>query len=86
MFYKINMLDGVMTNFLTKLNENCGPLKEQVQTINLFGMFFMIIGLICTTVLACVIGYMWNFGASAALLALYFVILLCVLRRNNQKT
>ena len=86
MFYRVNMLDGVMEEFLGKLNSNCGPLREQVLTIDLLSMWFMIIGLVSVTILATVIGYMWSFGYSAGLLFIFILVLLYFLRRNQAKT
>lgn len=55
-------------------------------TIDLLSMWFMIIGLISVTILATIVGYMWNFLFSAGLLIFFILVLLYFLRRNQAKT
>ena len=44
MFYKNNMLDGPLQNFLDKLNFHCEPLKDQINSLDRVSLLFLLIG------------------------------------------
>lgn len=47
-FYKMNMLEGVLEDFLSKLNKHLEPLKDQIQNLDRFSLLFLIIGFLAT--------------------------------------
>jgi hypothetical protein len=47
-FYKMNMLEGVLEDFLSKLNKQLEPLKDQIQNLDRFSLLFLIIGFLAT--------------------------------------
>jgi hypothetical protein len=55
-FYKMNMLEGVLEDFLDKLNLHIEPLKELILNLDRFFLLFLVIGFIATVIMAIVFG------------------------------
>ena len=79
------MLEGVISELTSDLNEVMEPLRRESHNIDKFLMLFLSMGFLTVTILATVIGYMYNLFASVALVALYILALLITFSRNNRR-
>jgi hypothetical protein len=52
----MNMLEGVLEDFLDKLNLHIEPLKELILNLDRFFLLFLVIGFIATVIMAIVFG------------------------------
>mmetsp|Transcript_7108 Transcript_7108/g.11990 ORF Transcript_7108/g.11990 Transcript_7108/m.11990 type:complete len:194 (-) Transcript_7108:633-1214(-) len=84
-FYKKNMLDGVLKDFVDRLNLHLEPLKEESQSIDRFSMLFLLIGFVATTLLATLIGYLYSLWISLGLVVFYVVTLGLIFYRNYRQ-
>lgn len=84
-FYKVNMLSGVLEEYVNKLNQNLEPLKEQGQMIDRFSFMFLIFGFIATLILAMVMAYLISIWASIAVAGFYVLVLAIIFFRNNKE-
>jgi len=55
-FYKVNMMEGVLEEFVQKLNLHLVPLKDHSQNLDRLSLLFLIIGFLATVTLAIVFG------------------------------
>lgn len=84
-FYKVNMLSGVLEEYVNKLNQNLEPLKEQGQMIDRFSFMFLIIGFIATLIIAILMAYIMSIWASIGVAAFYVIVLAIIFFRNNRE-
>ena len=54
------MLDGVLSDFIDKLNLHLEPLKDQSQNIDRFSLLFLFIGFLGITFLATMVSVFFN--------------------------
>lgn len=84
-FYRVNMLDGLLDDFVNKLNTHLEPLKEQAQNIDRFSFMFLIIGFFATLLTGLVTAYLLTIWICVAVSALYVIVLGIVFYRNNRQ-
>lgn len=85
LFFKRHMLTGVLDDFVDSLNETLEAIKDENQSIDRFSMLFLLIGFVGITVMATVIGYLYNLWLSFGLVAFYVVTLIIIFYRNNRQ-
>lgn len=69
------MLDGVLSDFIDKLNLHLEPLKDQSQNIDRFSLLFLFIGFLGITFLATMVSVFFN-KAIAIILVVIFILFL----------
>ena len=84
-FYRVNMLEGVLEDFVNRLNEHLEPLKDQAQDIDGFSFMFLMIGFFATLLIDLITAYLLTPWISVAVSAFYVVILAIVFYRNNRQ-
>lgn len=83
-FFKANMLEGTLDDFLVKINENCMPLKDRVNDLERLSLIFLIVGGLASALLGGGLGYLFNYGVSAGIGVLYVVLLVLIFLRNKR--
>lgn len=84
-FYRVNMLEGVLEEFVNKLNLDLEPLKDQAQSIDRFSFLFLMIGFFSTLLIDLITAYLYPFYVCIAVSALYVLVLAIVFVRNNRQ-
>lgn len=84
-FYRVNMLEGVLEDFINKLNQQLEPLKDQAQSIDRFSFMFLMIGFFATLLIDLITAYALTIWICIAVSAFYVLILTIVFYRNNQQ-
>lgn len=84
-FYRVNMLDGVLEDFVNKLNQHLEPLKERAQSIDRFSFMFLMIGFFATLLVDLVMAYYFPIWVCLAVSGVYVVSLAIVFMRNNRQ-
>lgn len=84
-FYRVNMLEGVLEEFVNKLNEHLEPLKDQAQSIDRFSFMFLMIGFFATLMISLITAYLLTIWICVAVSVFYILILSLVFCRNQQK-
>ena len=82
-FYRVNMLEGVLEEFVGKLNQHLEPLKDRAQSIDRFSFMFLMIGFFATLLIDLITAYMFPMWICIAVSIFYVVILAIVFYRNN---
>lgn len=82
-FVRVNMLDGLLDEFVNKLNKHLEPLKEQAQNIDRFSFMFLIIGFFATLLFGLFTAYFVTIWICIAVSAIYVLVLAIVFYRNN---
>jgi protein-S-isoprenylcysteine O-methyltransferase Ste14 len=78
-------MEGVLEEFLQKLNRHNEPIKESIQNVDSFSMLFLFIGFLATTVLATIFGYFVKLEIAIGLACLYLVLLAFVFFWNHRE-
>lgn len=79
------MLDGLLDEFVNKLNKHLEPLKEQAQNIDRFSFMFLIVGFFATLLIGLAAAYLLTIWICVAVSAIYIIILGIVFYRNNKQ-
>mmetsp|Transcript_28896 Transcript_28896/g.43639 ORF Transcript_28896/g.43639 Transcript_28896/m.43639 type:complete len:85 (+) Transcript_28896:1210-1464(+) len=79
------MLDGVLEEFVEKLNTHVEPLKDQSQNLDRFSILFLLIGFFGITILAFFVGYAYSGTLGILLVVLYLVVLGMTFYRNSKE-
>jgi len=79
------MLEGVLEEFLEKVNQTLEPIKDQTLNLDRLSLLFLLIGFIGITILAFIIGYALNFVLGVLLVVLYVISLAYTFHRNNKE-
>ena len=77
------MLDGVLPDFVDKLNVHLEPLKDQSQSIDRFSLLFLFIGFLGTTFLATIVTLFFNVVTALVLVILFIAFLGLTIYRNH---
>lgn len=77
------MLEGVLEEFVDKLNQHLEPLKDQAQSIDRFSYMFLLIGFFATLLLDLITAYLLTIWICIAVSACYVLALALVFCRNN---
>lgn len=85
-FFKVNMLEGALDDFLDKINDHCMPLKDKLNDLERCSCIFLLIGGLASALLGGGLGYMFNYGISAAIGVLYFILTILLFWRNKNLT
>ena len=83
-FFKVNMLEGALDDFLDKINDHCMPLKDRVNDLESASLIFLIVGGLASAVLGGSLGYLFNYGVSFGIGALYIITLIFIFCRNKR--
>lgn len=79
------MLEGVLEEFVSKLNQHLEPLKDQAQSIDRFSFMFLMIGFFATLLIDLITAYFLTLWICIAVSAFYVLMLAVVFARNNHK-
>jgi uncharacterized membrane protein len=79
------MLDGLLDEFVNKLNKHLEPLKEQAQNIDRFSFMFLIVGFFATLLMGLATAYLLTIWICVAVSVMYLIILGIVFYRNNKQ-
>ena len=77
------MLDGVLSDFIDKLNLHLEPLKDQSQNIDRFSLLFLFIGFLGITFLATMVSVFFNKAIAIILVVIFILILGLTLILNH---
>ena len=77
------MLEGVLEEFVEKLNIHLEPLKDRAQSIDRFSFMFLMIGFFATLLVDVLTAYMFPIWICIAVSGFYVLVLAIVLYRNN---
>ena len=77
------MIDGLLDEFVNKVNKHLEPLKEQAQNIDRFSFMFLIIGFFATLMIGLISAYLLTIWICVGVSAFYVIILAIVFYRNN---
>ena len=80
------MLDGVLDDFVGKVNQHLAPLKERIASVDTLSMLYLIIGLLATAVLSAIVGILFSYVYTIVILILYLASLWYVFWRNSRIT
>jgi len=83
-FYRQHNLNGLLEDFVDKLNSNLEPAKDQMQNLDRFSFLFLIIAFFATTIMGTIIGYIFSKQISIGLAAIYLGTLGFMFYRNNK--
>lgn len=78
------MLEGVLEDFLDKLNLHIEPLKEHIINLDRFFLLFLVIGFISTVIMAIVFGQLYDITISVVLGIFYIGVVGLMIYRNNR--
>ena len=84
-FYRKHMLDGVLPDFIEKINQHLEPIKDQSQNIDRFSLLFLFIGFLGTTFLATIVTLFFNLVIAIILVIIFVLFLGCTFYRNHQQ-
>lgn len=84
-FYLRRALDGILDKFVNELNDYLEPIRETMNSVDRFSIMFMGIGFFGTIFVAGLIGLIVHVLYSFAIIALFVLVLGCVLLNNNKK-
>ena len=76
------MLEGVLEEFVNKLNQHLEPLKDQAQSIDRFSFMFLMIGFFATLMISLITAYLLTIWICVAVSVFYILILALVFCRN----
>ena len=79
------MLDGLLEEFIKRLNEHLEPIKDQCKNIDRFSMLLLVIGFFGTALFASVFGYLVGLHVAFILGSLFIIILACTFYRSNRQ-
>ena len=79
------MLDGVLDDFVNKLNEHLEPLKERAQSIDRFSFMFLMIGFFSTLLICVVLAFYFPIWVILVVSGFYVISLAIILMRNNRQ-
>jgi hypothetical protein len=82
-FYRKNMLDGVLPDFIDKINVHLETLKDQSQNIDRFSLLFLFIGFLGITFLATMVSLLFNKAIASIIVVIFILILGLTLYRNH---
>ena len=82
MFYKNNMLDGPLQNFLDKLNFHCEPLKDQINSLDRVSLLFLLIGFPSIIAFAIITAYLLPIIVPIIVVILFLITLGLIFFRN----
>ena len=82
-FVRVNMLDGLLDEFVNKLNKHLEPFKEQAQNIDRFSFMFLVVGFFATVMFGLISAYLLTIWICVGVSAFYVIILAIVFYRNN---
>ena len=82
-FYRKHMLDGVLPDFIEKINQHLEPIKDQSQNIDRFSLLFLFIGFLGTTFLATIVTLFFNLVIAIILVIIFVLFLGCTFYRNH---
>ena len=77
------MLEGVLEEFIAKLNQHLEPLKDRAQSIDRFSFMFLMIGFFATLFIDLLTAYMFPIWLPIAVSVFYVLVLATVFCRNN---
>ena len=80
------MLEGVLDEFIGRVNQHVAPLKERIASVDTLSMLYLIIGLLATAVLAGIVGIVFSYVYTIVILILYLASLFFVFWRNSSVT
>ena len=84
-FYRKHMLDGLLEEFIKRLNEHLEPIKDECKNIDRFSMLLLVIGFFGTALFASVFGYLVGLYVAFILGSLFIIILALTFYRNNRE-
>ena len=83
-FFRVNMLEGALDDFLDKINDHCMPLKDRVNDLESASLIFLIVGGLASAALGGGLGYLFNYGVSIAIGVGYVLTLILIFWRNKR--
>ena len=82
LFYKNNMLDGPLQNFVDKINFHCEPLRDQINSLDRVSLLFLLIGFPSIIAFAIITSYMLPIFVPIIVIILFLIILGLIFFRN----